>query len=109
MGRVRGSFNFMAAIGCLCAFGASPPSTPMPTNDPPAAVALFEKGKQLYKQGDYAQALNALNDALDQGLKDHHVHNWRGKTFFELGRYTQAARAYSMLIQIGLDGGACDT
>jgi Flp pilus assembly protein TadD len=92
--------NFVSSAGAQ--------STSPPAGESPAALARYEAGKDLAKKGDHLEALAAFDDAMRLGLKDHHVHNFRGESLFQLKRFNQAVHAYTHLIELGEEA-VCDT
>jgi len=67
------------------------------TEDP---VSWYERGKELYFQGQLEEALNALEKALE--LDPEYVDAWNGKGIVldDLGRYEEAIEAYDKALAL---------
>jgi tetratricopeptide (TPR) repeat protein len=79
---------------------------PMPAQEvAEPALTTFENARQNYIAGNYPEALNGVNKALETLPNDAVMHEFRGLTLFALGRYGEAAATiYPVLaIQPGMD------
>jgi Tetratricopeptide repeat len=67
------------------------------TSQPPAqpvidqAVASLDSARTTFQSGDYAQALNLADQAIQQTPNDPMLHEFRAMCLFALGRYDEAA------------------
>ncbi|MDR3621910.1 MAG: tetratricopeptide repeat protein [Paludisphaera borealis] len=69
------------------------------TADP--AVALFDAGRESFKQGNYDEALRQTDEALKQLPSDTTLHEFRGACLFALGRYEEAAATLYAVLSVG--------
>ncbi len=63
--------------------------------DPSLTIALVEKAVRVGLMGQYQEALEILDAAIDQGHGGHRVHALRGLSLYQLGLYDQAVAALS--------------
>tara|TARA_R110000868_G_scaffold119469_2_gene316969 strand:- start:300339 stop:303437 length:3099 start_codon:yes stop_codon:yes gene_type:complete len=61
--------------------------------DPTLTTAIVEKALRVGFAGDYQQALELLDTAIDRGHGGHRVHALRGLSFYQLGMYGKAVEA----------------
>ena len=54
----------------------------------------FERGVNASQQGDHAAAVEYFNEALRQGRRDGRLYYNLGVSYYKLGRYDEAARAF---------------
>jgi tetratricopeptide (TPR) repeat protein len=66
-----------------------------------AAATLFSSGRDAFKQGNFAQALQQADAALLKNPNDSSVHEFRALCLFALGRYDEAASALYAVLSVG--------
>jgi tetratricopeptide (TPR) repeat protein len=77
------------------------------TSPPPAqpvidqAVASLDSARAVFQSGDYAQALNLADQAIQQTPNDPMLHEFRSICFFALGRYDEAAAPMYTVLSTG--------
>jgi TolA-binding protein len=79
----------------------SPPAEQAPAQQDPKvqkAVGLFDDGRALFKEGDYAGAQSKADQAIRVLPEDRVPHEFRGLTLFAQGKYPEAAQTlYAVL------------
>jgi tetratricopeptide (TPR) repeat protein len=55
------------------------------------AISTFDTAREAFKAGDYAKALDLVNQAIKVMPNDPTLHEFRAQTFFAMGRYDDAA------------------
>jgi tetratricopeptide (TPR) repeat protein len=83
-------------------------SQPLATlEEPPAeavadpAIAAFEQSRQVFTNGDYAQALRLTDEVLKSLPNDATVHEFRALCLFALQRYDEAATPLYAVLSVG--------
>ena len=81
------------------------PATPDSPATPPApsdtAVSSFDQARSDFYNGDYASALDNVNQTLKETPKDTVVHEFRSLVLFALGRYNEAASTIHPVLAVG--------
>jgi tetratricopeptide (TPR) repeat protein len=75
-------------------------SPPDPATADPA-VAAFDEARGVFKEGDYARALELTNQALKTMPNDASAHEFRALCLFALGQYDQAASPLYAVLSVG--------
>ncbi len=83
-------------------------SQPIDTTSAPAdesvanpAIALFDAGRESFRQGNYTDALQKTDEALAKLPNDPTLHEFRGLCLFALGRYDEAAATLYAVLSVG--------
>ncbi|WP_428267933.1 tetratricopeptide repeat protein [Haliangium sp.] len=98
----------VAAVGLMAAASAraDPPAAP-PGPPDPEVVALFDEGQSLFRQGDYAQALERFEEAHAR-YPDPRLLVSIGSSLVKLRRWAEAANAYQGFLAAGSSGPEAD-
>ena len=65
------------------------------------ALSTFDQGRDAFKNGDYAKALDLTDQALKAMPNDSAIHEFRGLVLFALQRYDEAAAEYYAVLSVG--------
>jgi tetratricopeptide (TPR) repeat protein len=65
------------------------------------ALSLFDSARGAFKQGNYEQALQQANQALEKTPNDTALHEFRALCLFALGRYDEAASTLYAVLSVG--------
>lgn len=65
------------------------------------ALSAFDQAREVFRQGDYTQALSLTDQALRQMPNDPTLHEFRALALFALGRYDEAAAALYAVLSVG--------
>src|SRR5262249_1187589 len=78
-------------------------TTTAPPNDSVVnqGMSTFDQARAAFKQGDYDQALNLVDQALRQVPNDPTLHEFRALCLFALGRYQEEAAALYAVLSVG--------
>jgi tetratricopeptide (TPR) repeat protein len=76
-------------------------STPPAPSVTDQASTEFDTARDAFKNGDYAKALDQVDQAIRQMPNDAALHEFRGVTLFALGRYTDAAAPLYAVLAVG--------
>jgi thioredoxin-like negative regulator of GroEL len=76
-------------------------SEPAPESVADPAMALFDAGRGLFHDGNYADALKQTDAALAKLPNDTTLHEFRGLCLFALGRYDEAAATLYAVLSVG--------
>lgn len=72
-----------------------------PAEPPPAAMSAFDQARNEFYEGNYDAALKSTDAALKEYPQDAVVHEFRGLTFFALGKYQDAAATLYAVLAVG--------
>jgi tetratricopeptide (TPR) repeat protein len=75
---------------------SAPPDT---VADP--AVSTFDQAREAFKAGDYARALDLVDQTIKALPNDADAHEFRGATLFALGKYKDAAASLYAVLAAG--------
>jgi hypothetical protein len=78
--------------------GAQPAAPPQPTSAEQTAAKDFQRAQEVFKQGDYMQALVGVESALRVVPKDPIMHEFRALCLFATGEYQSAAAVLNSLM-----------
>ena len=68
------------------------------------AISTFDAAREAFKAGDYAKALDLVNQAIKTMPNDATLHEFRAQTLFALERYDDAAAALYAVLSAGPAG-----
>jgi tetratricopeptide (TPR) repeat protein len=68
------------------------------SNEQQQALSTFDQGLELFRNGDYVQALSQFNNSLEKLPGDAVVHEVRGLAMFAVGNYQAAAATLNSLL-----------
>jgi len=81
---------------------------PITTTAPPPATsvadqasALFDGARDAFKSGEYARALDLVDEAIREAPNETALHEFRALAFFALQRYDEAAAALHAVLAVG--------
>ena len=94
--------NYLPAAG---QDAATPPAAPAESSDEQAGYALFDRGRDAFLRGEYEQALQLTEQAIQKVPQDPVMHEFAAQCLFALGRYQQAATVLNALLAVspGMD------
>ena len=72
--------------------------------NPQLEAAWFNKGNALYMQGNYDEALQVFDKAIEINPQDAVAWNCRGLTLIKLGRTVEANEAFIRAKELGYTG-----
>ena len=98
----RGKCRGRTAAGSTTTPSRSIPRRPSPEQTVAnQAVSTFDAARDAFKAGDYAKALELVDQAIKTMPNDPTLHEFRGQTLFALGRYDEAAAPLYAVLSTG--------
>lgn len=80
---------------------AAPADAALPPGVSKAGLDAFNQARELFKQGDYKNALGQADTALKSMPGDALIHEFRALCLFALGDYPQAAATLNAVLSVG--------
>ncbi|NUQ66593.1 MAG: tetratricopeptide repeat protein [Pirellulales bacterium] len=76
-------------------------ATPLPPGVSPAVLTTFDQARAVFLQGQYKQALDLTDQAIQGMPGDAALHEFRALCLFALGQYREAAATLNAVLAVG--------